>query len=108
MKPPTQQVKNFPKAKKRNREFHPRIQMKEGTTRDFFQQMAYGPKLCQYLRHIHKKPKSIKAFANKKPLSQKDRRHSKLLTSVRHSSIPSETLVLPNKKEETVVQSNTD
>jgi hypothetical protein len=46
MKAPKQQVKNFPKAKSHKCEFHPRIQMKKGTTRDLSQQMAYGPKLC--------------------------------------------------------------
>jgi hypothetical protein len=35
MKTPKQQGKNFPKANNQSSEFHPRIQMKKETTRDF-------------------------------------------------------------------------
>jgi hypothetical protein len=89
MKAPKQQVKNYPKAKKHNCEFHPRIQMKKGITHDLSQQMIYGPKLCQPLLHIHKKPKSIKMFSNNTLLKCKDSIISNVLTSVRHSYIPS-------------------
>jgi hypothetical protein len=108
MKPPKQQVKNLPKAKNHNSEFHPRIQMKKGTTRDFSQQMAYGPKFCQSHLHIQKKSKTVKAFSNKKPLSWKDRRHLQsfdISKTILHPLSNEPTLSLPNNKEETGVQS---
>jgi hypothetical protein len=77
MRAPKLQVKNLPRTKNHYCEFHTSRQMKKGTTCDFSQQEIYGPKLCQPHLHIHKKPKSIKVFSNKKPLSQKDRQHLK-------------------------------
>jgi hypothetical protein len=106
MKAPKQQAKNFPKAKNHNCEFHRRIQMKKGTTRDFTQ-MIYGPKLCKPHLHIHQKSKSIKGYSNMKPLSRKDRHLQRFDISKAFLHHPSSepTLSIPNKKEVKGVQS---
>jgi hypothetical protein len=67
--------------------------------------MAYGPKLCQPHLHIHKKPKSIKVFSNKKPLSRKDRCHLQSFDVSKAFLSNEPTLSLPNNEEEIGVQS---
>jgi hypothetical protein len=76
MQAPKQQTKNFPKSKKHNSEFHQRIVMKKGTTRDF-SRMIYGPKPYQANLNIPQKSKAINEYSNMKPLSRKNRRHLK-------------------------------
>jgi hypothetical protein len=107
MKAPKQQKKYFPKAKNHNCEFHPRIHMKKGTTRDF-SRMIYGPKPCKPHLHINQKPKSIKEYSNMKPLNRKDRRqrqHFDISKAFLHSPSNEPALSIPNKKEEVGVQS---
>jgi hypothetical protein len=103
IKAPKQQVNNFPQSKNHNSEFHPRIQMKKGTTRDF-SRMIYGPKPCQPHLHINQKPKSIKGYSNKKPLSRHLQRFD-ISNVFLHPPINEPTLSIPNKKKESGVQS---
>jgi hypothetical protein len=101
MQAPKQQKKNFPKAKNHNSEFHPRIQMKKGSTRDF-SRMIYGPKTCQANLHIHQKSKIIKGYSNMKPLNRKDRRHLQrfdISKAFLHPPIREPTVSMHHKKE---------
>jgi hypothetical protein len=107
LKTPKQHVKILPKLKEHNCEFHPRMQMKKGTTYDFSKQRIKGPRIWQPQLHIPKKPQPVKVFSNKKPLSRKDRRHL-LRFDIRKAFLQSlnnePTLSLPNKKEGTYVE----
>jgi hypothetical protein len=58
-----------------NRKFHPRIQIKKGTTRDISHQMVYGTKACKQRPHIYTEYKSTKASSYKKLLNRKDHHH---------------------------------
>jgi hypothetical protein len=71
----------------------------------FLNRMIYGPKPCQAKLHIHPKSKSIKGY---KPLSRKDRRQLKqfdISKAFLHPPSNEPNLSIPNKKEETGVQS---
>jgi hypothetical protein len=98
MQAPKQQTKNFPKSKNHNHEFHPRIVLKKGTTRDFS-----NPNL-----HIHQKSKVVEGYSNMKPLNRKDRRHLRQLDVSKaflHPPIREPTVSIHQKKERKGVQS---
>jgi hypothetical protein len=101
MQVPKQQTRNFPKSKKHNCEFRPRIVMKKGTTRDFS-----NPNL-----HIHQNSKAVKGYSNMKPLNRKDRRHlkrfdvSKAFLHCLHPPINKQTVFIHHKKDREGVQS---
>jgi hypothetical protein len=98
MQAPKQQTKKLSRTKKHNSEFHPRIVMKKGTTRDFSNRNL----------HIHQKSKAVKGYSNMKPLNRKDHCHLKHFGASKaffHPPIQEPTVSIHHKKERKCVQS---